>query len=387
MGYVGSALLRQLANTCQPNLAIISRTPPDEGRTKECRELEQAGATVHYYTADITDRAALQEVFRQIRQEWKEIHGVINLARAHDSRGIVTKSWDSFNSVSRVKILGTCNLDELTKHDELDLFLLFASIGAYGARGDSDYAYSAAFQNEFARNRSKMVREGKRTGATVSLCWGPWEVDRLFPESRAKMRTLGLDLINMASAFNRIEAACYAQHPVLGLCAVLDLHKVRDVLEVRQPRDAAQPSRGACLQQLIASWEQQYRNGRQIPITEIRRAISMEEMEQMDHSLVERLYSVLFEANGLSGNGRHGNGAANDDQDGRDILGILRESAREILQVPDIRDTKALQDYGLDSILAMRLSVNLSRKLKCEVPPKCLLEFPTLAELANHLKN
>nr|WP_315824590.1 acyl carrier protein [Paraflavitalea speifideiaquila] len=64
---------------------------------------------------------------------------------------------------------------------------------------------------------------------------------------------------------------------------------------------------------------------------------------------------------------------------------MLRKAAAEVLQTPAIEDGKPLQHYGLDSIMAMRLSTHIAKKLSREVMPKWLIEFPTLLELAGHL--
>ncbi len=104
MGYIGSSLLEKLATQYQAHLAILSSGPYDEARKRQCDQWRQAGAKVYYHVCDITDMAALQATYAQVKQELGDIHGVINLARKHDSKSILSKSWDSFYTTSQVKI-------------------------------------------------------------------------------------------------------------------------------------------------------------------------------------------------------------------------------------------------------------------------------------------
>ncbi len=46
-----------------------------------------------------------------------------------------------------------------------------------------------------------------------------------------------------------------------------------------------------------------------------------------------------------------------------------------------IDENKSFQDYGMDSISAMRFSVQLSRRLNKEVQPKWFIEYPSINQL------
>jgi acyl carrier protein len=394
LGAIGGALLQELAKKYQANLFIISKGAYSETRKEQCKELERSGARVFYYTGDVTDLIALREIYKQIKQEAGEIHGVINLVRAHDSKSIVTKSWESFCHISEVKIKSTLHLDLVTENDHLDLFMLFASIGAYGARGDSDYAFSVAYQNAFCQYRNQLQSAGKRNGNAVSLCWGPWEEDRLFPGSREKMRSLGFDLINMAAAFRWIEAACAYEGSVIGLWTVCDRSKINNVLGIKGPSESnAKHEATGKFESLIEKWEKEKLHGRSVAIEEIRNVISVEEMKNISAGLVERIYSLTCVNTAMNGNGHASSQNKHDSNDQvvetglMEILQIIRESVIQLLQLDHLDNDKPLQDYGLDSIIAMRLSTQLHKKLKRAVSPNLFLDFPTVKELSQYLNN
>ena len=417
MGYIGSSLLQILAKKYRANLAVIARGAKEGARKEQCEKLEQQGARVYYFAGDISDLDALELIYNRIKQELGEIHGVINLARVHESKSIMAKTGESFSRVSDIKIKGTFNLDRLTKNDKLDIFLSFASIGAYGARGDSDYAYSVAYQNAFSRYRNQLTKKGERSGMAVSFCWGPWEEDKLFPESRRKMQSLGFDLINMGAAWPLIEAARSYEDPVIGICAVNDKAKIKAYLgmkeqpaEVKDGPVAPDVIMGNPLETMIGKWEREKLKGRSIDIIEIRGAISVEEMENMDTSMVERIYGLCFEngagsANGHKVSSNEQNGSSNGHRassNGQNGLSnghavssnghktegagqVIRDLVMQVLQIEALDNEKPLQDYGLDSIMAMRLSTRLEKKLNREVKPHLLIEFPTVKALAKYL--
>lgn len=71
--------------------------------------------------------------------------------------------------------------------------------------------------------------------------------------------------------------------------------------------------------------------------------------------------------------------------DAQSVAGIVRATMAEVLHLSEIDDERSFMDYGLDSIAGMLLSVRLEKRLKREVPPQSLINFPTVAALTQHL--
>jgi acyl transferase domain-containing protein/acyl carrier protein len=118
---------------------------------------------------------------------------------------------------------------------------------------------------------------------------------------------------------------------------------------------------------LIGQWELEKSRGRSIVMEEVGKSISREELNAMDLSLVERLHEVCFGEDKPGGQG------------------LVRELVRQVLQIELIDDEKSFHDYGLDSMMAMRLSTYLEKKLQHPFKPAWLIEFPTVKELCRHL--
>ena len=375
-GYIGGLLLREIARKYKATLFILARSRYDEKIADQCNTLKELGAEVHYFSTDVTNLESLEETYRQIKSLKGKIHGVVNLARAHDTRIIAAKSWESFYTVSLVKIRTARYLDQLTKDEPLDFFILFAAMAAFGASGESDYAYSCAFQNAFVKYRNRLRTEGKRAGMAVAQCWGPWAEDRLFPGHVEKWTKFGCDLIDMKSAFPLIEATCIYPHGDIGINAVKDAAKIRTWFGIGSGTSKAPvKDRARQIEEIIERWEEDKIKGILTDFTAIREAISVGEMDTMPPALVDRIYNICFEE------------PATLSSPGSDNLQIIREAIGEVLQLEKIDDEEPFQNYGLDSIKAMRLSTRLEKKMNRPVQPQWFIEFPTVIELSRHLNS
>jgi acyl transferase domain-containing protein/acyl carrier protein/NAD(P)-dependent dehydrogenase (short-subunit alcohol dehydrogenase family)/SAM-dependent methyltransferase len=396
MGYLGKELSDQLAIRYRATLVIFSQGTLDEARQAQCRKLEALGAKVIYESVDITDRTKLTDAYRKTREQVGFFNGVFHLARRHEDQMIAKKPWSSFWRVIQPKVQGALLLDELTKDEPLDFFVLFSSLGAYGVRGSCDYSYSTAFQNAFSAFRNREVKTGKRFGSTVAMCWGPWMEDRLFPESRAKLTKGGFGLIDMKAGFATIEQGICAGISPLSMTLVRDGERVRRLFGINHSNGKTTRSNGfKDLEPLLKEWE--YRKSRGEDISEaIAERITAAEADNLEESHVLRVSQLLFGDNGRKGSiappalelvpGR----LKHDQVD--EIATIIRDHVIKVLSLDGIDDDRAFQDYGLDSISGMQLAVRLEKQLKREVLPQWFINFPTVTSLSqrimeDHLSN
>ncbi|MCW8999512.1 MAG: beta-ketoacyl synthase N-terminal-like domain-containing protein, partial [Kangiellaceae bacterium] len=74
------------------------------------------------------------------------------------------------------KVNGSICLDQSTKHIDLDFFVFFSSItSSIGYIGQSDYATANGFLDQFAHYRNQLVSLGERKGKTLAFNWQYWE--------------------------------------------------------------------------------------------------------------------------------------------------------------------------------------------------------------------
>src|SRR5262249_6791657 len=74
------------------------------------------------------------------------------------------------------KVHGTVHLDELTREESLDFFVLFSSIAAHvGDFGQGSYAAANRFLDAYAHHREALRAEGARHGGSISIDWPYWD--------------------------------------------------------------------------------------------------------------------------------------------------------------------------------------------------------------------
>jgi 3-oxoacyl-(acyl-carrier-protein) synthase/NAD(P)-dependent dehydrogenase (short-subunit alcohol dehydrogenase family) len=223
LGEVGRRLCRQIAGKYQCTLVIVSRRTPDDETERMLADVRAAGSRVFFFSADVAVPGAMAGVYEDIKRQIGRIDGVIHLARAVDDGPIIAKSIEAFEQTIAAKVRGTEIVDQLTREEPLEFFLMFSSMAGFGIAGSADYAYACAFQNAFARYRNHLRDRGERQGRSLALCWGQWEADQYVDEERrASWQRRGLDLVDAASALRVMEACLNSQDAVLGWVAVTD---------------------------------------------------------------------------------------------------------------------------------------------------------------------
>ena len=89
---------------------------------------------------------------------------------------IRNKSRDEIEAVLASKVYGTMFLDEETKEEKLDFFVLFSSLAAFtGNIGQCDYAYANHFMDSYAHRRALLQAKGERSGKSISINWSLWK--------------------------------------------------------------------------------------------------------------------------------------------------------------------------------------------------------------------
>jgi acyl carrier protein len=202
-----------------------------------------------------------------------------------------------------------------------------------------------------------------------------------------KWTKFGCDLIEMKSAFPLIEATCAYPYGDIGINAVKDAGKIRNWFWIGGETDRVRPvedrgrqseDRGRQIEEIIERWEEDKIKGIVPDFGQIRESISVDEMNTMPSSLVDRIYNLCFEQQAT---------IPHTAATSFDHMQIIREIIGEVLQLEKIDDDEPFQNYGLDSIKAMRLSTRLEKKMNRPVQPQWFIEFPTVIELSQHLNS
>ncbi|MDM5187014.1 SDR family NAD(P)-dependent oxidoreductase [Bacillus sp. DX4.1] len=173
LGFITAKYLVQKANL---NLVLTGRTPLNEKKLIKIRQLEALGAQVLYIQADISKKEDVRKLVEQTKTKFQRIYGVVHAAGIYHSGLILQKTEVEMEKVLAPKFWGTVYLDEYTKNEPLEFFIMFSSIaGVVGDVGLSDYAYGNSFLDHYAEWRTQLREQGKRVGKTLSISWPFWQ--------------------------------------------------------------------------------------------------------------------------------------------------------------------------------------------------------------------
>ncbi|GAB3327980.1 hypothetical protein GCM10027565_16000 [Bordetella tumulicola] len=180
LGGLGVLFAREiLAHVPSARLVLTGRSAPDEVAASPEKSallagLQAAGA-VEYRQLDLASPEQIDSQFTAIREEYRQINGIIHSAGMTADSFVLKKSDEEFGRVLAPKVHGTHYLDQATQALELDFFVLFSSLSAaVGNLGQADYAAANGFLDTFAAQRNRLVAQGLRHGLTQAIRWPLW---------------------------------------------------------------------------------------------------------------------------------------------------------------------------------------------------------------------
>lgn len=219
-GGIGLEIARWLASRHPVRLVLVGRSPvPDRERWEEIVrgegerspktartaravvELEASGSEVLWLSADAADRERMAEAIRRARERFGRIDVVVHSAGLPGSGFFIRKEPDEFREVYEAKAKGAVLLDELTREDRPDRFVLFSSNDTLiGIPGQSDYAAANSFLDAYSAYRNL------RTPGTVTINWPAWLETGMAADHGTNKDSL-LKAIPTARALEAFEAA------------------------------------------------------------------------------------------------------------------------------------------------------------------------------------
>ncbi len=148
----------------------VSRILAERQMRATIAELERSAASVTYHAGDVRDVGSVNAVIADITRRHGRLDLVVHGAGTLEDRLIADKSPASFDRVWSTKVEGALSL-AASLPSSTRYFVLFGSIaGAFGNRGQVDYAAANDALDTLAHTLNRRDVETR----TVAVDWGPW---------------------------------------------------------------------------------------------------------------------------------------------------------------------------------------------------------------------
>ncbi len=200
LGGLGLIFAKYLASQYQAKLVLTGRSPLTADKRHNIDRLQALGGDAVYYQADAADQKTMGWVIEETKRTWGSIQGVIHSAGHADDRLFTEMNLTDFTEGMTAKIEGTVCLDELTKDEPLDFFIVFSSISSvFGDFGQVNYAMGNYFQDQYINWRSEQSSRQERQGKSISINWPLWRKGGMHLNKEAE------DAYLSASGFDYLE--------------------------------------------------------------------------------------------------------------------------------------------------------------------------------------
>ncbi|HYK05692.1 MAG TPA: SDR family NAD(P)-dependent oxidoreductase [Thermoanaerobaculia bacterium] len=327
LGALGLLFAKEILERSAAARVVLTGRAASSAETQHLLDELSADGRLRYEQVDLVELHQVEQLIAGIEGEYGRLSGILHSAGMIADNFILKKTDDEFAQVLAPKVTGAFHLDLASAHAELDFFVLFSSLaGAMGNPGQADYATANGFMDQFAAHRNLQVAAGQRHGRTRSINWPLWEAGGMAIGPAAR------ELMTQATGLQPMQTAT-------------GLHAFHRSLEL--PHD----------QILVAEGD----------LTRIRRALFT--VPSKPSNPEPELLPAIVEIDPASLTART--------QD------YLRREFSEILKLPahKIDPHAPLENYGIDSILAMRLTGQLE-KIFGSLSKTLFFEYQTIAALA-----
>ncbi|MCC6190607.1 MAG: SDR family NAD(P)-dependent oxidoreductase, partial [Anaerolineales bacterium] len=336
LGALGMVVARWLVARGARHLVLLGRSAPDEPAAVAIAALAETGVQVAARTVDIAWPEQVEQLLAKVRTTMPPLRGVFHLAGVLEDATLAQVTVGQYRRVLAPKLAGAWNLHRLTLDDRLDYFVLFSSAAALlGPPGQAAYAGANAALDALAH-----VRRDSGLPA-LSINWGPWQGGGMIRGSSNHPRRWGLEplapdlalrALEQALALDLAQVAVMAWQPAALQPQALNAGGSSFLTELLPSPPAGEAGMAAAPRTRLA----------QAPAAR-RRGLLLEELQR----------------------------------EAVRILGLPRSAVLDTQQ--------PLNEYGLDSLMAVELRNAVVRLVGQAVPVTFLFDYPTLEAAANYL--
>ncbi len=355
---LGLLTAKRLAQRGARRLVLVGRQPlPPRSRWSELtasdrwfssvqaiRALEEMGAIVTTYAADVSDRAALGAVFAELERQPYPLKGVVHAAGISREVPLAEVDGALLAETLSPKVAGSWWLHQLTLTQPLEFFIVFSSAAAvWGSSGLAAYAAANEFLNAIAAHRRAHGLPA------LSVCWGMWDADGMATDHmRQSWTRLGVHAMDPERALNLLEELA-GSRAVVATVADVRWGKFRPVYELRRRRP------------LLAALE----DGARAP------AAGESGDAPVERTLVRAEIAQLPP-----------------EQQRERLLAVLRDTAASVLDLErgsPINTERGLFAMGFDSLTAVEFTNQVNHLFATSYSATLIIDHPTLRQVRDFI--
>jgi phthiocerol/phenolphthiocerol synthesis type-I polyketide synthase C len=168
-GGFGLETAKWLVDRGARNLVLTGRrVAPTPEAQKALADFRAEGVKVLAEACDVSDAMQVQKLFEKMDAQMPPLAGIIHSAMVLDDAIIPNLDYERFMNVLNPKVVGTDNLDAITRGRKLDYFVMFSSVTtSMGNPGQGNYVAANAYMEGVARRR-------RAAGLpALAIGWGP----------------------------------------------------------------------------------------------------------------------------------------------------------------------------------------------------------------------
>jgi polyketide synthase PksN len=202
-GGIGAAWSEYMIRTYQARIIWIDRREKDAAIRTKLDSLSSPGPAPHYITTDASDQQALRQAYKEIKQRYSQIHGVIHSTIVLLDKSLANMEEERFKAGLEAKVDVSVRLAQVFQEEPLDFVLFFSSMISFiKTPGQSNYTSGCTFTDAFARQLSQ-----EWPCAVKVMNWGYWGSLGIVSSNayRERMSQAGFDSIEPPEAWEALE--------------------------------------------------------------------------------------------------------------------------------------------------------------------------------------
>jgi len=364
-GGLGLIFAEFLTKEFKARVVLSGRSQLSVEREARLEQMRKQGAEVLYLAADVSNSEEVESLIHQSKSRFGEMHGIIHAAGVLRDSLIRNKTPEEMSAVLAPKVCGTLNLDEATKNEALDFFVMFSSLSAVaGNAGQCDYSFANHFMDSFVNERELLRAKGARCGKTLSFNWSIWAEGGMKLDEQTELyfrNTLGLKPLGTQTGIEAFMKGLVSERSQFAV-----LEGVQEKVEVMWGLRTQKPTIAAMAASASSASSNQSVT---VPVaTDIAGHAAITTNNRSTNAsppaseLTEPLRSVHVH---------------------QLITAKLSDALH--LEASKMRNDVPFADYGVTSVMGVNLMSTLSEILRIELDPIKLFEYTTVDELADYI--